>query len=78
MHSSELLMFLAFDITYSIENEELWELQRHLLNPKPSWEQSFSCCFAIRTEMTPSTDFIQSMHFSTDLLQTNFMISLFL
>lgn len=57
MHSSELLMFLAFNITYNMENEEIWELQRHFLNPKPPWRQSFSSCFAIRLEMTPSIDF---------------------
>lgn len=49
-------MFLASDITYNMENEEIWELQRHFLNPKP-WKQSFSCCFAIRIEMTPSIAF---------------------
>lgn len=53
-------MFLVFGIAYNMQAEEILKPQRHLLNSKPSGRQSFSCCFAIRIQMTSPIDFFHS------------------
>lgn len=62
VHSSELLMFLAFRIAYNMQAEESLKPQRHLFNSKPSGRQSFfSCGFARRIQMTSPIDFFHSL-----------------
>lgn len=80
VHSSELLMFLAFRIAYNMQAEESLKPQRHLFNSKPSGRQSFFHV-ALPEEfkwLLPLISFIHSAHFSTHLLQTDLVISIFL
>lgn len=71
--------FLEFRIVYNMQAEERLKPQRHLFNSKPGRQAFF--CVALPEEfklLLPLTSFIHSVHFSIYLMQTNFVISIFL